>query len=100
MEILIMPTVDYLREIRGYDVFDDEDDEALLFEQGYEGVQDEIEDGETFEIPQNYIGRIVDEREFYFHIEIMENVFDKQLANDCNLVAGKYLLEGDTITKQ
>ena len=92
-----MPTIEYLRDLRGYDEFDEENDDALLYEQGYEGVAEVIEDGESFEIPTNHIGKIVDEKEYYFLVEITDNVFDKELANGCDLFEGEYLLEGDAI---
>lgn len=97
MEILIMPTIEYLRDLRGYDEFDEENGDALLYEQGYEGVTEVIENGESFEIPTNHIGRIMDEKEYYFLVEIMDNVYDKELANDSELIEGEYMLEGDII---
>lgn len=97
MEILIMPTIEHMRELRGIDEFDEEMDDALLFEQGYEGVSVEIEDGEYFKIPENHIGRIIDEEEYYFFAGIMDDEIEKELANDCELIEGNYLLEGDII---
>ena len=57
MEILIKESIDSLREALGYDEWDEGNDDELLFRQGYEATPIVVEDGEFFDIPDNYEGR-------------------------------------------
>ena len=66
MKILIQPTIDNLREDLGYDDYEDVDEDALLFQQGFDGYPMKVEDGDTFEIPEGYIGGIIDDNSTYY----------------------------------
>ena len=55
MKILIQPTIDNLRKDLGYDDYEDVDEDALLFQQGFDGYPMKLEDVDTFEIPEGYI---------------------------------------------
>lgn len=97
MEIFIKPAIDSLQKYFGYDEWEEVDEDALLFQQGYDGYVIEVEDGETFEIPEDCEGEIIDEDETYFmNVEIFEDVFDKEEIED-SLLPGSYRLEGDLI---
>ena len=97
MEILIQPTVDNLREDLGYDEYEDVDEEALLFQQGYEGDLITVDDGETFEIPEGYIGSIIDDGlTYYVKREIFDGTWEKEELYG-ELEEGRYKLEGDII---
>ena len=99
MEILVKQTIESLREDLGYEEWEDVDTYALLTRQGYEGYVIEVEDGETFEIPEETVGQIIDEDIYYMNIEIFENVFEKEIVEG-DLEAGSYQLEGNIITKK
>ena len=76
MEILIQPAIDYLRENLGYDENEDYDVDALLFQQGFDGYPIEVADGVKFEIPEGYIGSIIDDGHvYYLRNEISEGVW-------------------------
>lgn len=98
MEILIQPTFNNLREDLGYDDYEDVDEEALLFQQGFDGTPIAVEDGEKFEIPKGYIGSIIDDEEvYYLKTEIEEGVWDsEELYGD--LEAGSYILNDNVIS--
>lgn len=98
MEILLQPTVDNLREDLGYDDYEDVDEEALLFQQGFDGTPIEVADGEKFEIPEGYIGSIIDDdKVYYLKTEIEEGVWDsEELYGD--LEAGSYILNDNVIS--
>lgn len=57
MDIWIRPTLESLADDE--DGVDEENDDALAFEQGFESWTEEVQPGETFEIPEGYEG-IVD----------------------------------------
>ena len=57
MKLFIKPTFDNIREDLGYDEFEDVDEDAIMFQQGYDGDIMEVEDGESFEIPKGYVAR-------------------------------------------
>lgn len=97
MEILVKQTIDSLREDLGYEEWEDVNTDALLFRQGYEGYVMEVEDGETFEIPEGYIGQIIDEGTYYMNIEIFEGEFEKEII-ETDLQPGSYKLEDYTVT--
>ena len=98
MKILIQPTIDNLREDLGYDDYEDVDEESLLFQQGFDGTPMDVEDGEKFEIPEGYIGSIIDDDEvYYLKTEIADGVWDKEeLYGD--LEAGSYMLNDGIIS--
>ena len=97
MEILIKQSIDSLREDLGYDEWDDENDEGLLFKQGYDGFVIEVEDGERFEIPEEHEGQILDDSSYFIKIEDWENSFERQEVVD--LQSGIYRLDGDLIIR-
>ena len=97
MEILVKQTIDSLREDLGYEEWEDVNTDALLFRQGYEGYVMEVEDGETFEIPEGYICQIIDEGTYYMNIEIFEGEFEKEII-ETDLQPGSYKLEDYTVT--
>lgn len=98
MEILIQPTIDNLLEGLGYDEFEDYNVESLLFRQGFDSHPIEVRDGEKFEIPNGYIGNIIDDdRVYYLKTEIEEGVWDtEELCGD--LEAGSYILNDGVIS--
>jgi len=97
MEILIQPNLDLVREDLGYDEYEDVDEEALLFQQGFEGYPMEVEDGETFEIPEGYVGSLIDDDlTYYVKREIFDGTWEKEEFYG-ELEAGCYKLESDTI---
>ena len=97
MEILIQPTIDNLREELGYDDYDVNEDD-LLFQQGYEGDVITVEDGEKFEIPQGYIGSIInDDNVYYMKHKIAEGCWEK-IEFYSNLDAGSYMLSDYVIS--
>lgn len=98
MKILIQPTIDNLREDLGYDDYEDVDEESLLFQQGFDGTPMDVEDGEKFEIPEGYIGSIIEDDEvYYLKTEIADGVWDKEeLYGD--LEAGSYMLNDGVIS--
>ena len=98
MEILLQPTIDNLREDLGYDDYEDVDEEALLFQQGFDGTPIEVEDGEKFEIPEGYIGSIIDDDNvYYLKTEIEDGVWDtEELYGD--LEAGSYILNDGVVS--
>lgn len=98
MKILIQPTIDNLRKDLGYDDYEDVDEDALLFQQGFDGTPMDVEDGEKFEIPKGYIGSIIEDDEvYYLKTEIADGVWDKEeLYGD--LEAGSYMLNDGVIS--
>ena len=100
MEILIQPTIDNLREDLGYDDYEDVDEEALLFQQGYDGFPIDVEDGEDFEIPEGYIGSIIDDgNTYYIETEIMPGLIEKEEFFG-ELEAGLYKLNDGIISRE
>ena len=100
MEILIQPTIDNLREDLGYNDYEDVDEDALLFQQGYNGDLIIVDDGESFEIPEGYIGNIIeDATTYYIEIEIMPGLIDKEEFIG-ELEAGLYKLNDGIISRE
>lgn len=99
MNILIKQTLETLREDLGYEEWEDINEDALLFRQGYDGYVIEVEDGDSFEIPEGTEGQIMDDNTYYFNEEIFENMFEK-VEIEGDLCAGHYKLEGDVIIPQ
>lgn len=97
MEILIQPTIDNLREDLDYDENEDYIVDALLFQQGFNGYPIEVADGEKFEIPEGFIGNIIDDGHIYYlRNEISEGVWEDEEIFD-ELEAGLYSLYGNII---
>ncbi len=95
-----MPTIKSICEDFGLDYYDDTNDKELLEQQGLEAYPIEVNDGETFEIPQGFIGRIVDkDQTYYMRVKIDDELdyYDKEEIMD-DLPAGQYMLDEDTIT--
>jgi hypothetical protein len=99
MTILIMPTLERVQEDLGYEPWEDVDLDSLLLEQGNDGYLIEVEDGESFEIPKNTIGKIQDDFDYYQKIEIIEDVFDEEIIEG-PLRSGMYRLEGCNIIEE
>lgn len=96
MEILVKQTIESLRKDLGYEEWEDVNTDDLLYRQGYEGYVIEVEDGETFEIPEECIGQIIGEGTYYMNIEIFEDEFEREVI-ETDLDAGSYRLEGNII---
>ena len=97
MQIFVRPTLNYVRKDLGFEEWEDVDEFTLLFQQGFDGEVIDIEDGETFTIPEDYIGGIVDDgKSYYWEVEIREDVFEKEEIYE-DLKAGRYRLKGDII---
>lgn len=97
MQVLIKQTISSLRKDLGYDEWDEVNEHALLFQQGFLGDVMEIEDGETFEIPEDAEGEILDDdATYYMNVEIFEDVFEK-IKIEGDLKPGIYRLDGDLI---
>jgi len=92
LQIFIMPSFDSARESLGYKEYDDYNLDDVLHQQGYDGDYVDIEDDEIFEIPEDYIGRINSEEEYYL-LTSEEDLDEKEfnvLEND--LPEGRYKL--------
>ena len=89
MKLFIKPTFDNIREDLGYDEFEDVDEDAIMFQQGYDGDIMEVEDGESFEIPKGYVASIIEDEPYYM---LFEEIYD-------DIDAGWYSLNGNTIKK-
>ena len=100
MFILIMPTIESICEDYGFDYYDDSNTREVLEQQGQEAYPIEVNDGETFEIPEGFIGRInQDEQTFYKKVLVDEDMdyYEKEEIQD-DLPAGLYQLDQDEIT--
>lgn len=97
MQIFIKQTIDSLREEMDYEEWEEVNEDSLLFQQGYDGYVIEVEDGDSFEIPEGSEGQIIDEDATYFmNVEVFDDVFDKEEIEG-SLMSGLYRLEGDLI---
>ena len=65
MFVLIMPTIESIWKDYGLD-YNDTNEEELLGQQGLEAYHIEVNDGETFEIPQCFTGRIEQDEQNYY----------------------------------
>ena len=81
MKLFIKPTFDNIREDLGYDEFEDVDEDAIMFQQGYDGDIMEVED-----------------EPYYMLFEYFEGNWDKEEIYD-DIDAGWYSLNGNTIKK-
>lgn len=98
MFVLMMPTIESICEDFGLDYYDTNEKE-LLEQQGVETYHIEVNDGETFEIPEGFIGRInQDEQTFYKKVLVDEDMdyYEKEEIQD-DLPAGLYQLDQDEI---
>lgn len=97
MELYLMPTLESSQETLDYDFIDEENIDALLFQQGYDMDCVEVEDGDTFEVPKGMIGRVSSEDgTYYIQVETMDGDFENEPIRE-DLDAGKYKLDGDLI---
>ena len=99
MFVLIMPTIESICEDYGFDYYDDSNTREVLEQQGQEAYPIEVNDGETFEIPEGFIGRInQDEQTFYKKVLVDEDMdyYEKEEIQD-DLPAGLYQLDQDEI---
>lgn len=100
MHVMIMPTIESICEDYGLDYYDDSNTRELLEKQGLEAYHIEVNDGESFEIPQDFIGRIVqDEQIFYKKVLVDEDMdyYEKEEIQD-DLPSGQYKLDEYTVT--
>jgi hypothetical protein len=99
MFVLMMPTIESICEDFGLDYYDTNEKE-LLEQQGLEAYHIEVNDGEIFEIPEGFIGRIdQDEQNYYkkvFVDEDMDYYEKEEILGD--LPAGQYILNKNAIT--
>ena len=99
MFVLMMPTIDSICEDFGLD-YNDTNEEELLGQQGMEAYQIEVNDGETFEIPQGFTGRIDQGEQNYYKKVLVDEDMDyyekEEILGD--LPAGLYQLDKDEIT--
>lgn len=98
MKLFIKPTFDNVREDLGYDEFEDVDEDAILFQQGIDGDFVDVEDGESFEIPEGHLADIEDEEPYYMLIETFDGSWDKEEIYD-ELEPGRYVLNGNVIKR-
>jgi len=99
MHVLIMPTIESICEDYGLD-YNDTNEKELLEQQGLEAYHIEVNDGESFEIPVGFIGRLIDnDQTYYMSIKVDDELdyYDKEEFQD-DLLAGQYKLDEDTIT--
>ena len=100
MKILLMPDYDSTREDMGFDESDDYDNDAILFQQGFDSDIIEVEDGETFTIPEDYLGQIVEDGNcYYMTIEVVPGSWEQWHMEEGESIIdpGVYRLEGDLI---
>ena len=102
MYVLIMPTIESICEDYGLDYYDDTNERELLEQQGLETYHIEVNDGESFEIPKGFIGRIEqDENNFYIKVLVDEDMdyYERETIQD-DLPAGRYQLDQNVITEK
>ncbi len=67
MEYYIQPSLSKLRKRHGQEEWEDDNDDALRFEQGWDRDYNEVEDGDYFNIPKGYEGYVCDEDSTYYY---------------------------------
>lgn len=100
MFVLMMPTIESICEDYGFDYYDDSNTRELLERQGLEAYLIEVNDGESFEIPQCFTGRIEqDEQNCYIKVLVDEDMdyYEREVIQD-DLPSGLYQLDKDEIT--
>lgn len=99
MFVLIMPTIESICEDYGLDYYDTNEKE-LLEQQGLEAYHIEVNDGETFEIPEGFTGRIEQDEQNYYKKVLVDEDMDyyekEEILGD--LPAGLYILNKNAIT--
>lgn len=92
VSLFITPEYDAIREDLGYDEYDDYDETDVLYQQGYHGEMVEIQDGETFEIPEQYCASIQCDDEFdeYYVLDEGDDADDKMDFLTESLSCGSY----------
>lgn len=99
MFVLMMPTIESICEDFGLDYYDTNEKE-LLEQQGLEAYHIEVNDGETFEIPEGFTGRIEqDEQNYYKKVLVDEDMdcYEREVIQD-DLPSGQYKLDEYTVT--
>ena len=99
MFVLMMPTIESICEDYGLD-YNDTNEAELLGQQGLEAYHIEVNDGESFEIPQCFTGRIEqDEQNYYKKVLVDEDMdyYEREVIQD-DLLSGLYQLDKDEIT--
>ena len=95
-----MPTIESICEDYGLDYYDDSNTRELIDQQGIEAYQIEVNDGDSFEIPQGLIGRIDQGEQNYYKKVLVDEDMDyyekEEILGD--LPAGLYQLDKDEIT--
>ena len=100
MFVLIMSTIESICEDYGFDYYDDSNTREVLEQQGQEAYPIEVNDGESFEIPQWFTGRIEqDEQNCYIKVLVDEDMdyYEREVIQD-DLPSGLYQLDKDEIT--
>ena len=103
IQILLKPTIDNLR--KDFEDFSDEDEDALLFEQGIDIDALDIEDGDSFVIPQEYVGEVLLEDAKTIEVHPIINGEDMflqmgySIEEGDELEEGSYELKGNVIKK-
>lgn len=99
MKILLIPNYDSVRDDMGYGENDDYNSDAVLFQQGFETDSLDIDDGETFRVPEKYLGQIVDDGNMYeMAIEVIPGDWHKgQMLDGSTIDPGLYKLDGHLI---
>lgn len=97
MILLILPNYDNAMNSLGYDEFDYVNSDDVLFEQGFDANETEIEDGESFTIDPGFIGRIAEDGDYdnYFITSANDESSEEVILGD--LKPGTYRLEGNTL---
>lgn len=90
LQLFLMPSFEAVRESMGFDEFDEDNTEAILFQQGYNGSIIDILDGQIFKIKEGFIGRINSKGNYYLlsDEEDLEDKKDYQIENE--ILCGKY----------
>ncbi|HIZ26459.1 hypothetical protein [Barnesiella sp. An55] len=91
--LALTPEFEMLRDDMGYDEYEDFDAYDILFQQGYDRQLIEVEDGETFEVPEGYQATIQsddsDDTEFYL-LECEADLSNKENFIADSLPGGNY----------
>lgn len=90
MKLFIKPTFDNIREDLGYDEFEDVDEDAIMFQQGYDGDIMEVEDGESFEIPKGYVASIIEDEPFICSLNTSKEIGTKKKSMMTSMQVGTH----------
>ena len=92
MEILLQPTIDNLREDLGYDEYDDVEEEALLFQQGYDGDLITVDDGE-----EHVLKASIEGSDWKMGYSITYFIMSYQTIKNCNIIIIYDLIIADRV---